>query len=429
VPGKREKQFESRKGRHRRYDTDSGTGDRAYSSVLIDPVIIGTVNAPRLDRSPAVTSSNWAEVSLDALRQNFRAVRKHVGERVGICAVVKADAYGHGAAACAQALESEGAPWFGVTGTEEAMALRQAGIKARLLLMTGIWKGEEDEVVANRLTPVVWEKWHVERLESAAAKKQTVLPIHLKIDTGMTRLGVSREALPAVCAAISSSPHLSLEGVSTHFATVRDPEKTRDQSALFEEALTVLVANKLEPALIHMANSAAILSRPESWKTMIRPGIALYGYSRVRGTNAAPSADVVSPLRPVLAWKTRMIALKEVAAGQAVGYGGTFVTQQPSRIAVLPVGYADGFHRLLSNRGRVIVRGEYAPVVGRVSMDLTTVDVTSIPGIEIGDEVILIGASNNKIIDASEHARICETIPYEILCSISKRVPRVYVGS
>jgi len=387
------------------------------------------VNAPRLDRFPAVTSPTWAEVSLDALRQNFRAVREHVGEGVSICAVVKADAYGHGAAACARALESEGAPWFGVTGTEEAMALRRAGIKARLLLMTGIWKGEEDQVVADNLTPVVWEAWHVERLEKAAAKRQTVLPVHLKIDTGMTRLGASREALPGVCAAIASSGHLMLEGVSTHFASVRDPEKTRKQAALFEEARTVLIANGLSPALVHMANSAAILSRSETWKTMVRPGIALYGYSRSRLVGAAQSAEVAASLRPVLSWKTRVIALKEVAAGYAVGYGGTFVTQRQSRITVLPVGYADGFHRLLSNRGRVIVRGEYAPVAGRVSMDLTTVDVTGIAGVEVGDEVILLGESNGKNIDAGEHARICETIPYEILCSISKRVPRVYVGS
>ena len=355
-------------------------------------------------------------------------MRKHVGEGVSICAVVKADAYGHGAAACARALESEHAPWFGVTGTEEAMALRRAGIKARLLLMTGIWKGEEDQVVANHLTPVVWEEWHVKSLEGAAAKKQTVLPVHLKIDTGMTRLGASREALPGVCAAIASSGHLKLEGVSTHFASVRDPEKTRRQAALFEEGLAVLVANGLRPALVHMANSAAILSRSETWKTMVRPGIALYGYSRSRAAGVAQSAEVAAPLHPVLSWKTRVIALKEVAAGYAVGYGGTFVTQEQSRIAVLPVGYADGFHRLLSNRGRVIVRGEYAPVAGRVSMDLTTVDVTGIPGVEVGDEVILLGESNGKNIDAGEHARICETIPYEILCSISKRVPRVYVG-
>ena len=385
------------------------------------------MNAPRQDRSLAVTSSNWAEISLDALGHNFRAVRRHVGEKVGICAVVKADAYGHGAAACAQALEREGARWFGVTGAEEAMALRRAGIQARLLLMTGIWKGEEEEVVAHQLTPIVWEKWHVERLEAAAAAKQTILPIHLKIDTGMTRLGVSREGLPALCAAIASSPHLNLEGVSTHFASVRDVEKTRQQSARFEEALLVLEACQLRPALIHMANSAAILARSETWKTMVRPGIALYGYSRLRGVGAARSAEAPAQLRPVLSWKTRVIALKDVAAGQAVGYGGTFVTQHPSRIAVLPVGYADGFHRLLSNHGRVIVRGEFAPVVGRVSMDLTTVDVTGIANLEPGDEVILLGRSNGKTIDAGEHARICETIPYEILCSISKRVPRVYV--
>jgi alanine racemase len=396
-------------------------------AALAPLVIIAKVNAPRLDRSPTVTSPNWAEVSLDALRQNYRAIRKHVGENVSICAVVKADAYGHGAAACARALESEGAPWFGVTGTEEAMALRRAGIKARLLLMTGIWKGEEDEAVANQLTPTVWEKWHVERLETAAARKQTVLPVHLKVDTGMTRLGASRETLPAVCAAIANSPHLNLEGVSTHFATVRDPEKTRSQIALFEEALKVLEAARLHPTIIHMANSAAILSRSETWKSMIRPGIALYGYSRIRKPDSAQSTEVPAPLQPVLAWKTRVIALKEVPAGQSVGYGGTFITERPSRIAVLPVGYADGFHRLLSNRGRVLIRGEFAPVAGRVSMDLTTIDVTSIPGIEPGDEVTLLGESNNKSIDASEHARLCETIPYEILCSISKRVPRIYV--
>jgi alanine racemase len=372
------------------------------------------VNAPRLDRS--ASSPNWAEVSLAALRQNFRSVKNHVGPNVRICGVVKADAYGHGAVACAHALESEQAPWFGVTGTDEAMALRHAGIKARLLLMTGIWKGEEEEVVAHQLTPTVWETWHIEKLEAAAAKKQTVLPIHLKIDTGMTRLGVSKLLLPALCEAIANSSHLALEGVSTHFATVRNAESTRQQSSLFAEALAILAAHRLKPILIHMANSAAILSRPESWQSMVRPGIALYGYSRTS----------TSPLCPVLSWKTRIIALKEVPTGQSIGYGGTFVTQRPSRVAVLPVGYADGFHRLLSNRGRVILRGEYAPVVGRVSMDLTTIDVTAIPGVDIGDEVILIGQSNQKSIDAGDHARLCETIPYEILCSISKRVPRVY---
>jgi len=391
--------------------------------------IIGKVTVPRLGRLPVVGSPSWAEVSLDALRQNFRAVRQHVGENVAICAVVKADAYGHGAAACAGALESEGASWFGVTGTEEAMALRRAGIKARLLLMTGIWKGEEDEVVASNLTPTVWEPWHIEALERAAARRQIVLPIHLKLDTGMTRLGASKEALPGLCRSLAASQHLRLEGVSTHFATVRDLEKARKQEALFHEGLAILEFNHLRPALIHMANSAALVSRPGTWKTMVRPGIVLYGYSLTAG-RAVQAEDIAAlPLQPVLSWKTRVIALKDVAAGEAIGYGGTFVTQQQSRIAILPVGYADGFHRLLSNRGRVIVRGEYAPVVGCVSMDLTTVDVTYIPGIEPGDEVALIGESNGKSVDAHEHARLCETIPYEILCSISKRVPRVYIGS
>ncbi|HUM06100.1 MAG TPA: alanine racemase [Terriglobales bacterium] len=387
------------------------------------------MSAPHQDSQPPVSSPTWAEVSLDALRHNFRAVKNLVGEGVSICAVVKADAYGHGSPACAQALQSEGAPWFGVTGTEEAMDLRHAGITARLLLMTGYWKGEEDEVVANNLTPVVWEPWHVERLDKAAQRKQVRLPVHLKIDTGMTRLGVSVEALSALCETLAASQNLQLEGVSTHFASVRDPEKTRKQAARFEEGLRIVRSNGLWPALVHMANSAATLSRSETWQTMVRPGIALYGYSRSPSPDSTQNGVAAQLLRPVLSWKTRVIAVKDVAAGQAVGYGGTFVTQERSRIAVLPVGYADGFHRLLSNRGRVIIRGEYAPVAGRVSMDLTTVDVTHISGVDVGDEVILIGRDNGKSVDAREHARICETIPYEITCSISKRVPRIYLGS
>ncbi len=354
-------------------------------------------------------------------------MRELVGSSHTICAVVKADAYGHGAAACARALEAEGATWFGVTGTEEAMALRRSGIRSRLLLMTGIWKGEEDEAVSSNLTPTVWEPWHLKLLERAAAKRGAVMPVHLKIDTGMTRLGATNEALPRLCAILEASPHLELEGVSTHFATVRDPEKTAKQAALFEEGLAILQASGFRPKLIHMANSAAIVSQRGTWKTMVRPGIVLFGYSLSPGRSGEPHDIAQLAVRPVLSWKTRVIALKDVPPGEAVGYGGTFVTRERSRIAVLPVGYADGFQRLLSNHGRVIVRGEYAPVVGCVSMDLTTVDVTHIEGIEIGDEVALLGESNGKTVDAHDHAIICHTIPYEILCSISKRVPRIYV--
>jgi alanine racemase len=375
-----------------------------------------------------LASRTWAEVSLRALGENFHAVQKHVGKDVTICAVVKADGYGHGAVECARALESEGAKWLGVTDAAEGLALRGAGCQARILLMTGIWKGGEDSVVAENLSPTIWEPWHIETLERAARKRQTVLQVHLKLDTGMNRLGAPKAAWPHLCEMLSACRHLTLEGVSTHFASaeVLDAEDALRQMKLFEEGLAVLESYGLRPPLIHMGNSAAMSARPETWKTMVRPGIALYGYSLAFTRAGEPAAVPELPVHPVLSWKTRVLTVKDVASGQAVGYMGTFVTKAQSRIAVLPVGYADGYPRLLSNRARVIVRGEYAPVVGRVSMDLTIVDVSHIGGVAVGDEVILIGHSNGKSVDAVELARLCESVPYEILCGLSQRVPRVY---
>ena len=400
------------------------------------------MNAPRPDlskipesRSLILDGRTWAEVSLAALGENFHAIQKHVGEGVTICAVVKADGYGHGAVECARALESEGAEWLGVTDAAEGLALRGAGTKARILLMTGIWKGEEDGIVAQNLTPTVWEPWHIETLERAARKRQSVLPVHLKLDTGMNRLGASKEAFPRLCEMLAASKHLTLEGVSTHFASaeVLDAADAVRQMKCFEAGFAVLREHGLRPPLVHMANSAAMSARPDTLKTMVRPGIALYGYS-LAFTRGGEPADVAElPLRPVLSWKTRVLTVKDVAAGQAVGYMGTFVAKAQSRIAVLPVGYADGYPRLLSNRARVIVRGEYAPVVGRVSMDLTIVDVSHIRGVAVGDEVVLIGRgrgkSSDKSVDAVELARWCESVPYEILCGLSQRVPRVYSSS
>jgi alanine racemase len=405
------------------------------------------VNAPRPDlskipdhRSLILDGRTWAEVSLAALGENFHAVQRHVGEDVTICAVVKADGYGHGAVECALALESEGAEWLGVTDAAEGLALRNAGIKARILLMTGIWKGEEDEIVARNLTPTIWEPWHIESLERAARRRpdglssqmaSNRLPVHLKLDTGMNRLGASQEALPRLCEMLSACKHLALEGVSTHFASaeVLDANDAVLQMKRFEEGLAVLRNYGFQPALVHMGNSAAMSARPDTWRTMVRPGIALYGYSLAFTRGGAPAAVKELPLRPVLSWKTRVLTVKEVAAGEAVGYMGTFVTKARSRIAVLPVGYADGYPRLLSNRARVIVGGEYAPVVGRVSMDLTIVDVSRIPNLAVGDEVILIGKDerSGKTVDAVELARLCESVPYEILCGLSQRVPRVYL--
>jgi len=380
-------------------------------------------------RSLILDGRTWAEVSLTALGENFHAVQNHIGESVTICAVVKADGYGHGAVECARALESEGAEWLGVTDAAEGLALRGAGTKARVLLMTGIWKGEEDGIVAQNLTPTIWEPWHIELLEQAASKRQSVLPVHLKFDTGMNRLGAPPEALPRLCEMLSACKHLSLEGISTHLASaeVLDDENAVRQMKCFEEGLAVLRNYGLRPPLVHMGNSAAMSARPDTWKTMVRPGIALYGYSLAFTRAGEPAAVPELPLRPVLSWKTRVLTVKEAAAGQAIGYMGTYVTKARSRIAVLPVGYADGYPRLLSNRARVIVRGEYAPVVGRVSMDLTIVDVSHIRDVAVGDEVILIGTGGGRTVDAVELARLCESVPYEILCGLSQRVPRVYL--
>jgi alanine racemase len=379
-------------------------------------------------RSLALDGRTWAEVSLTTLRENFRVVQQHVGPNVAICAVVKADGYGHGATECALALEAEGTPWLGVTDAAEGRALRSAGIWTRILLMTGIWKGEEDGIVSHNLTPTIWETWHIERLEKAAKKQQINLPVHLKVDTGMNRLGATIEALPRLCEKLALCEHLHLEGVSTHFASaeVLDAQDAPRQMKTFEGAIAVLGQHGLYPPLVHMGNSAAVSVRPETWRTMVRPGILLYGYSLPIMRGGTIINGPLLPLIPVLTWKTRVLTVKDVAAGEAVGYMGTYIAKKRSRIAVLPVGYADGYPRLLSNRARVIVRGEYAPVVGRVSMDLTMADVGHIPGIAVGDEVILIGCNNGKSVDAVELACLGETVPYEILCGISQRVPRVY---
>ncbi|GAC1432672.1 MAG: alanine racemase [Terriglobales bacterium] len=381
------------------------------------------------------TRPTWAEVSLSNLRANFRTIQEHVGKAVTVCGVVKADAYGHGAVECALALQDEGTKWLGVTSLDEATSMRDAGITSRILLMTGFCSGEEDDVIRFALTPTVWDPVQIQLLERAAARlalpaNQLSQPIHLKIDTGMGRLGVALEELPQICSVLKSSPHLALEGVSTHLASaeVVDSEAIQNQLQRFEEAQQILLREGLKAPILHIANSSAIISRPESWKQMVRPGLALYGYHLPfeKESGEASNQFATFSLKPVLTWKTRILALKEVKAGHALGYGGTFTAKAKSKIAVLPVGYADGLNRRLSNRGQVIVKGQYAPIVGRISMDLTLINVTGIAGIEAGNEVILMGSHGGLSVDAQQHAILADTIPYEILCNISKRVPRKY---
>jgi alanine racemase len=394
------------------------------------PAIIAKVATTAEILSRVATRPTWAEVSLTALRQNFRTVQKHVGASVTVCAVVKADAYGHGAVECSRALEAEGARWLGVTSLDEAIPLREAGIGANIVLMTGFWRGEESEIIRLHLTPTVWEPWHIETLELAAAAMGVLHPVHLKVDTGMGRLGVAVEQLPSVLKALRAARHLVLEGFSTHLASseIMDAPSVAEQERTFDAARRLVREAGMEPPFIHMANTAAVISRRETWNTMVRPGVALYGYYLPfqRAGREVSGGTLRLPVQPVLTWKTRILSLRDFGANQPLGYGATYITQAPANVAVLPVGYADGYNRQLSNRGRVIVREHYAPVVGRISMDLTLVDVTGIPGVAEADEVILLGASEGLSVDALEHAELANSTPYEILCNISKRVPRRY---
>lgn len=375
------------------------------------------------------TRPTWAEVSLGKLRQNFRAVQQHISSAVTVCAIVKADAYGHGAVECTLALEQEGARWFGVTSLDEAIPLREAGVRGRILLMTGFWRGEEEEIVRLGLTPTVWETGQIELFERAATAVGVAKhSIHLKMDTGMGRLGAAPEDLPRICSALKSSSHLQLEGLSTHLASseVLDAPSVAAQLKAFDEVREFLRREGFNPPLIHAANTGAVISRPESWNTMVRPGIALYGYHLPfeRAGREVSGSGLRLAVKPVLTWKTRILSMREMRANQALGYGGIYVTKAPARIAVLPVGYADGLNRKISSQGRVIIGENYAPIVGRISMDLTLADVTGLPGVSVGDEVVLLGATDNLSVDAREHAALSDTVPYEILCGISKRVPR-----
>jgi alanine racemase len=377
------------------------------------------------------TRPTWAEVSLSALRHNFLANQVHVGPDVTVCAVVKADAYGHGAVECARALEQQGATWFGVTSTEEGVRLREAGMRGRILLMTGFWRGEQEAVVEHRLTPAIWQAESLELLQRAAQKLNVpAVDVHVKLDTGMARLGVPADQLLHFLRGLRAHDRIAMEGFFTHLASAEivNGDENDEQSARFDSALQLLHEQGFAPRYLHLANSAAIAALPAMHKNFVRPGISLYGYYLPFGsTSERPLPRYGLAVRPVLSWKTRIIGLRDVAANQAVGYNGAYVTKEWARIAVLPVGYADGLNRHLSSQGRVIVRGKYAPILGNISMDLTLVDVTSIPVPAIGDEAILLGEAGSLRADAWDMARFSHTVPYEILCNISKRVPRVYV--
>jgi alanine racemase len=371
----------------------------------------------------------WAEIDLNQLAANFKQIKQRVGSAARIMAVVKANAYGHGAVECARRLAAEGADWFGVALPEEAIQLRESGIKQPVLCLAGFWPGQAAACIQYRLTPVIYRRDMLEALNQAATEAGVIADAHLKVDTGMGRLGVRFDQLGDFVGRLDQFRNVRIDGLMTHLAAADDTScrpLTLDQIHRFDEAVSVFREHGYRPTHLHLANSAGVYGHREAWGNMIRPGGVLYGLWR----DVLPPSVSDPQLVPVMSLHSRIIMLKWVPPGETIGYGCTFEASRRSLIATLPIGYHDGYMRGLSNRSHVIVRGAYAPVVGRVSMDLTLIDVTDIAGVELHDEVTLLGRDPRNAdlrVHAEDLARIAGTLSYEVTCGIGDRVSSVYV--
>jgi alanine racemase len=364
-----------------------------------------------------------ATVDLNELTHNYQEVARRAGDRK-VLAVVKAQAYGHGAVPVARRLVELGSTMLGVALVEEGRDLRDAGITAPVLVMGPVFPEQSEAIVNAKLTPVVYTPAMVRPLADAAAGAGRKLAVHVKIDTGMGRIGISPEEAVDFITTISRLPGIVVEGLMTHFADadLRDKQFAAAQMDHFESLIRSLEAKGIVVPLRHAANSAAVLEYDRALLNMVRPGLMLYGYNPLESRTGGD-------LRPVLGLVTRLAYLKKVAAGVPISYGRTFVTRRESLIATIPVGYADGYSRSLSNKGEALVRGTRVPVAGRVCMDMTMLDVTDVPGVAEGDEVVLLGSQGNERITADDIAAKTGTIAYEVLCGISCRVPRILVQS
>jgi alanine racemase len=369
---------------------------------------------------------SWVEVSRSQIVENYRKVREAVGPAVEVMGVVKADAYGHGAREVSRLLEAEGAAWLAVSSVDEGVSLREAGIRTEILVMADSLPLEREALTGHDLTPVVHSLEDLAELESFAAAGGAVLRYHLKLDTGMGRLG-TRAGAGEILAAVRQCRHARLDGLMTHFASSANyaSDQTDRQIGAFLTMLEALKEAGAAPTWVHMSSTNPIAyGRRPAWGNLVRAGHSLYGYiSPARGDAPQRILDV----KPALSWKASILTVKELPAGTLVGYGGTFTTERPSKIAMLAAGYADGIPHRMSNRGKVIAGGRLVPVIGAVSMDVTTIDITDAPELGPGDAVTLLGREGGVELNAQQIARWAGTISYTVLCGISARVPRVYV--
>lgn len=364
---------------------------------------------------------SWAEVKLDVIRTNIDAIKQKIGNRK-LIAVIKANAYGHGAIDVAQAIEKQ-TDYFAVATLEEAIELREAGIASPILNLFCVFPEHAEMILKYNITQVVFRHDVAEALSEQAAKMEKIARVHINVDTGMRRIGVHYSQATEFVKEIVNLPNLKIEGIYTHFASADESDKTYTQLQLkrFKKVVSNLTKEGIKIPLKHTANSAAVLDFPSAYFDAVRPGLSLYG------VYPSPHVSRNIALEPTLSLKTRITFLKTVQAGVSVGYGLTYTVPKKTKIATLPIGYADGFRRELSNRGEVLIHGKRVPVIGRVCMDEIMCDVGDIPNVEVGDEVVLIGKQGEEQILVDEVAEKCGTISYEILCGIGRRVQRIYI--
>lgn len=374
----------------------------------------------------AALHRSWVEISRPRIAANYRAVTAAVGSGVEVMPVVKADAYRHGAVEVSRVLEAQGARWLAVSSVDEGIALRAAGISARILVMADFLPSEREALVEHHLTPAVHSLEGIRELDKLGARHGRQLRYHLKVDTGMGRLG-TRATTADVGAAVRAAKHAHLEGLMTHFASAAlyTSDQTESQITAFDAIVGELREASLVPKFQHMSATIPIAyGRREAWRNMVRPGHAIYGYVSPVGEQGPPKTLEVSP---ALEWKAAILEIKEVPSGAEIGYGAMFRARRPTRVGVLAVGYADGLPHRLSNRGSVLAGGRRVSILGAVSMDLTTIDLTEVSEARVGDTVTLLGREGKESIDAQQIARVAGTISYNVLCGISARVKRVYL--